>query len=334
LILAPLLILAAGQWSIVLCGDIMLNGVSPKTSPFSGIAARLRRADLVFANLEVPMTAIGSPTRHKTAAELKARTQFVLRANPAQMRWLKPAGITAVSLGNNHALDYGPAALKGELAGLDKAGIKHTGAGAEKIAASSVAVMQLPSGLKVGLISGLAFIGTGALGKCTPATADSAGVNALDLGGVPTADKLRGWVAAAHKRCDVLVVALHGGIERQPFPTAYQVTLAHAFIDAGVDVVWGHHPHVLEGTELYKGHPILYSMGNLVSPTPAVGGLICLTFKGTDFASGTFLPTRVEGGHVRFEKGGRRAAREAAFTRLCAQTAVKVHGEDLTLSAD
>ena len=156
----------------------------------------------------------------------------------------------------------------------------------------------------------------------------------MDLGGTPTADKLRGWVKAAHKRCDVLVVALHGGIERQPFPTAYQVTLAHAFIDAGADVVWGHHPHVLEGTELYKGHPILYSMGNLVSHTPAVGGLISLSFNGTDFQSGTFIPTRVAGGRVTFEKGAQRLAREAAFTRLCGQTVAKVHGEGLPLTSD
>jgi len=108
LVLAPVLFLAAGAWKVVLCGDIMLNGVAPKRSPFTGIVKRLREADLVFANLEVPMTAIGSPTQRKTRAELKARTQFVLRANPAHSRWLKSAGIVAVSLGNNHAMDYGP----------------------------------------------------------------------------------------------------------------------------------------------------------------------------------------------------------------------------------
>ncbi len=76
-------------------------------------------------------------------------------------------------------------------------------------------------------------------------------------------------------------------------PTSYQVELAHDFIDAGADVVWGHHPHVLQGAELYHGHPILYSMGNLVSPTPAVGGPIKLTVStGSSFrVRRAFIPT-------------------------------------------
>ena len=101
---------AAQPWTIVLGGDIMLNGVSPTKSPFAAVKAIFKGADTAFANLEVPMTAIGKPTSHKTAAELRARTQFILRANPAHMKWVKAAGIKAVSLGNNHALDYGPLA--------------------------------------------------------------------------------------------------------------------------------------------------------------------------------------------------------------------------------
>ncbi|HLK14882.1 MAG TPA: CapA family protein [Fimbriimonadaceae bacterium] len=325
MIVAPLLVVAA-QWRLVLCGDIMLNGVSPKSSPFAGIAPQLKKADLVFANLEVPMTTTGSPTKRKSPAELKARKQFVLRANSGHLRWLKPAGIAAVSLANNHALDYGPAALAGELRGLDKAGIKHAGAGATDGAARAVTVLRLENGVRVGLVSGLAFVGSGALYKCTPATAQSAGVNALELGGEPTAAKLAPWIRAAHERCDVLVVAFHGGIERQPFPTSYQVTLAHAAIDAGADVVWGHHPHVLQGVEIYKGHPILYSMGNLVSPTPAVGGLVELAFKGSSFASCSFIPTRVSRGRVNLESVKTRSSRMNAFSLLCEKTASKVHG--------
>lgn len=331
----PALCLAvAAKWTLVLGGDIMLNGVNPSKSPFAGIAGVLKRGDAVLANLEVPMTAAGTPTRRKTPAELKARKQFVLRANPGHLRWVKAARITAVSLGNNHAMDYGPIALAGELKQLDKLGIHHAGAGANETDARSVTVISLSCGVKVGLISGLAFVGAGALGKCTPATDDSAGVNGLNLGGVPTAEKLKGWVKAAHKRCDVLVVALHGGIERQPFPTAYQVTLARAFIDAGADVVWGHHPHVLEGAELYKGHPILYSMGNLVSPTPANTGLVELRFLGTSLERARFFPAKVSGGHVAALKGREATVRTAAFRRLCSQTAVKVHGNVLPISSN
>jgi poly-gamma-glutamate synthesis protein (capsule biosynthesis protein) len=107
------------------------------------------------------------------------------------------------------------------------------------------------------------------------------------------------------------------------------VALAHAFIDAGADVVWGHHPHVLQGAELYHGHPILYSMGNLVSPTPAVGGLIKLQFDGSKFRTASFIPTRIQGGRVAPVRGSAARARDEAYFRLCSQTAAKVGGESL-----
>jgi poly-gamma-glutamate synthesis protein (capsule biosynthesis protein) len=311
----------------------MLNGVSARRSPFAAVKPAFHQANAVFANLEVPMTSIGRPTSRKTPSELRARAQFVLRANPAQMHWVKDAGIVAVSLGNNHAMDYGPTALYRELAGLDGFGIKHTGAGRNKLAASSVTVVELQNGIKVGLISGLAFLGSSALGKCTPATDQAPGVNALNFGGRPDDAKIKGWVTSAHKRCDVLIVALHGGIERQTMPTSYQVQLAHAFIDAGADVVWGHHPHVLQGDVMYRGKPILFSMGNLVSPTPAVSGLVTLRFNGTEFDSAGFTPLRISGGRVSPVRGREARTKTYDFYRLCSQTAAKVGGRSLFSSA-
>lgn len=308
----------------------MLNGVSPKHSPFAG-CERIFQADATLANLEVPLTDIGSPTSHKSAAELRARSQFVLRADPRQAKWIAAAGIEMVSLGNNHAMDYGPKALAQEFATLLNAGIKHAGAGLDSDDARAVATLPLPGGLKLGLISGLAFQGTGALGKCTPATADSPGVNALDYKGKLDPKVLGAWVAAAHKHCDILIVALHGGIERQAQPTSYQVELAHAFIDAGADIVWGHHPHVLEAAEIYNGHPILYSMGNLVSPMPGIGGVIRLAFEGNQFVRAGFAPTRIAGGHVKPEKGAAKLAAFKAFQALCAGTAARLHDQPLAL---
>ncbi|WP_425290081.1 CapA family protein, partial [Shewanella algae] len=86
---------------------------------------------------------------------------------------------------------------------------------------------------------------------------------------------------------------------RQTVPTDYQVSLAHAWIDAGADVVWGHHPHVLQGTEIYKGRPILYSMGNLVSSLGAKTGLALLTFDNKKFLGLRGVPCVISGGKVR-----------------------------------
>src|SRR5262249_36568171 len=142
----------------------------------------------------------------------------------------------------------------------------------------------------VTLVSGLAFMATGAINKLTPATDDRAGIHGLFFNG--TIDKkakayLKDWITGqkpdGKKDRPQLVVALHWGIERQTIPTSYQVNLARACIDAGADVVWGHHPHVLQGAELYKGRPILYSMGNLISKKEGPTGLVRLYFEDGKF---------------------------------------------------
>src|SRR5205814_10411794 len=130
--------------------------------------------------------------------------------------------------------------------------------------------------IRVGMLSYLAFQTAGGRGKCTPATADSPGVAAVVL----NKDDIESIVHSNKTMCDFLSVALHWGIERQRAPTPYQVSLGRAFIDAGADLVIGSHPHVLQGAEIYRGKPILYSMGNLVSVLPSSTGLIQLTFTG------------------------------------------------------
>ena len=71
-------------------------------------------------------------------------------------------------------------------------------------------------------------------------------------------------VQDAQDKCDFLFVYVHWGIERNTVPEQYQVSLAHALIDAGADAVIGAHPHVLQGAEFYNGKPIFYSLGNFI----------------------------------------------------------------------
>lgn len=273
-------------WTLVCAGDIMLNGVPVKQDPFKAVAPIFTKADVRFANLEIPLTNVKTITPRKTAKEIKERNQFVLKADPGHIGHIKTLNLDFVSLGNNHAMDGGNPGLKQNMGLLDQAGIGHSGAGLNVTDAQKMSITTTKSGVKVGMISYLGFVGAQAIGKCGPASATSPGIAALSFNGViddNAREGLRKRMEAAHKKAHVVLVAMHWGIERQTVPTAYQVQLAHALIDAGADGVLGSHPHVLQGSETYKGKPIEYSMGNFVSALPASSAIYRLKFKGASF---------------------------------------------------
>jgi poly-gamma-glutamate synthesis protein (capsule biosynthesis protein) len=311
--------------TLLFAGDVMLNGVRPSEKTFAGIAPTVRRADLAFANLEIPLTTARTPTVRKTKAEIKRRDQFVLKADPLHAPFFSRAGFDVVSLANNHAMDYGPAGLEQTRALMDGQGVAYAGAGATESEAMRPTYRTLPDGTRVGLVSAMAFMTTAALWKITPATPTQPGVNAFAFNGnlgKETRAKLGAYLSRAKKRCDVLVVAVHWGTERKTLPNPYQVNLGRALVDAGADVVWGHHPHVLQGAELYRGKPILYSMGNLISALPAETGLLQMTGRGkhTTFA---FFPARIRAGRVSLLKPGEIPAARRRFAGLCQQVVRK-----------
>ncbi|HJP84135.1 MAG TPA: CapA family protein [Fimbriimonadaceae bacterium] len=272
-------------------GDIMLNQIPVEGKPLAALKPVFATADVRLANLEIPLTDANTPTQGKSAAELKARTQFILKADPRHIDAIRGIGIQLVSLGNNHAMDYGPRGLSQMIGLLDKAALQHSGAGA------TLEIAKLGANYSsVSLISALAFMGTRAIKKLTPATPSSAGIHALIFAGVlnkKNREYLKSWIAATPND-GIKVVALHWGIEKQTIPTSYQVSLARACIDAGADIVWGHHPHVLQGAELYKGKPILYSMGNLISRKEGPTGLVRLYYVDEKLQGFRFLPLDIK----------------------------------------
>ncbi len=277
----------------------MLNGIPVGSGPLRGVAHVFRSADFTLANLEVPLTDAETPTRRKTPFELKARTQFILKGDPRHTRDFPSVGLDLLSLANNHAMDYGPKGLAQERAILARLAIGNAGAGPNGEAAAALAISTSKDGFRVGLLSALAFVGRGSLRKCGPAGPGRPGVNVLAFDGRiddGAKAKLKGWVGSARSRCDYLVVALHWGIERQPKPTAYQIALGRAVVDAGADLVWGAHPHVLQPTELYKGTPILYSTGNLVSPLPGKTALFRLVISDHRTISQSRIPVKILNG--------------------------------------
>jgi len=254
----------------------MLNRAEPGPKVLGAVSSIFKSGDAAFANLEVPLTDATTSTGRKSVEELKRRDQFILKASPLHAPFLLDAGITAVSLGNNHCMDYGPDGLTEMQDALRKAGLVFAGAGSTAEEAAAVQVVRLKSGIRIGLLSAMAFMTQKALDKTTPAEEFSAGVNTLSFGGLigPKAKaSLAAWIRLARTQSDYVIVGVHWGVERKTEPNIYQVTLGRALADAGADIVWGNHPHVLQGAEIYNGVPILYSMGNLISSLPGTTGL-------------------------------------------------------------
>lgn len=159
-----------------------------------------------------------------------------------------------MSLANNHALDYGPAALLDTIARLDRAGISHAGAGADATQASAPALLITPAGT----VSVLAF--TDIIPGGFAATAKTPGVNVT----TPDRKRLLEAVRAAAAKTDFVIVSFHWGTEYDPSADQNQRELAHRVIDAGADLIIGHHPHVIQGLELYRDRLIAYSLGDFV----------------------------------------------------------------------
>lgn len=293
-------------WTLIVGGDIMLNAVAPGPKTFEGIATEVQGAEIAYANLEIPLTDRRGATPFKSAAEVKARTQYILKASPLHATHLAAAGFDAFSLGNNHAMDYRGGGLQQMMRLMQGEKIKTFGAGSDWEEARKAAVFEVAGALKIGFISFLSFNGQTAMRKCGPATKRGAGVATLTITGLSDAKArrvVRGIVEGAKRDCEFLVVCLHWGIERQTLPTSNQIRLGRMFIDEGADMVVGAHPHVLQPGELYKGKPILYSLGNLISPTPARAAMYRFSFDRRTLKKVEFMPTVVSKGRVVFAEG-------------------------------
>ncbi|MBT1073899.1 CapA family protein [Geobacter grbiciae] len=234
---------------VITCvGDIMLAGSATPTlsrsgydHPFAKTAQELRRGDIAMGNLEAPLTERGTEYRDKT---------YRFRTNPIAAAALKRAGFSVLTLANNHMMDYGNEELQDTLSTLSRHGIAHTGAGASLAEARQKAVVSVRGKRIAFLAYSLTFPSEFYAGPNRPGTAPG------------YAPHVREDIRRAKAEADYVVVSFHWGAERAEFPKQYQTETARLAIDAGADAIIGHHPHVLQGLEFYRGKPILYSLGN------------------------------------------------------------------------
>lgn len=234
---------------LVAVGDVLFaRGVGKQITKhgapwlFANMKRTIKSADIAFCNLECTLSTGG----------VAQRRRYQFRANPRLAGVLQNAGFDVACLANNHTLDYGREAMMDTVRAVRKAGMTAVGAGKDRADALKLQIVK-KNGLRVGFLAYTDLPTDGVVRLADRPTV--AGLNP---------DELPVHIKAARKRCDVLVVSFYWGVEYMKRPTERQQHIAHVCIDSGADLVLGHHPHVLQTTETYKGRPIIYSMGAFV----------------------------------------------------------------------
>jgi len=235
-------------------GDIMLDrgvkymidkyGKGDFSFPFLEVKDYLSKADILFGNLEGPISSRG----------VQVGSIYSFRFSPTSTLALKNAGFDVLSIANNHMLDYQAIALGDTMANLQKAGIDYVGAGNNETEAFSLKIKEI-QGVKIG------FLGFENIGPANwKAGADKIGMAWIGW----DFTKIKEIISQSKSQVDILAVSLHAGVEYQPLPDDFQKAFAQMAIDAGADLIIGHHPHVIEPLEKYNNGWIAYSLGNFV----------------------------------------------------------------------
>jgi len=241
------------QKSIILMfvGDIMLNrgveyyvrtkGNGDLRFPFLKIADYLTQADILFGNLESVISDKG----------VKVGSIYSFRAEPEAIEGLIYAGFDILSVANNHVFDYGREAMEDNFKRLKAAGIDYVGGGFSEKEVHSVVIKEM-RGIKIAY---LAYTNLGS--EYWEAKGEKSGIGWLD-------ERITDDIKLAKEKADIVVVSMHFGDEYQSQSNKQQKYFAHLAIDAGGDLVIGHHPHVVQEIEKYEEGYIAYSLGNFV----------------------------------------------------------------------
>ncbi len=254
---------------LIAVGDLMLGrGMATRSQILSQVAPELQSADLVLGNFEGAI-----PVSDFSAADLPgdpAYEPYRLFIPSKAVEDLREAGIDLLSLANNHTLDAGEAGFNNTQAVLESAGIAAIGTGSDPESSPQVVVRQI-KGIKI------AFL---AFNRVTISHMSS-GSDSLGQWGLQTPpekaqlsdtdETIKSAIRQARTIADFVVVSIHWGKEYQIRHDLGQKELAGAMLDAGADLVLGHHPHVVQEIELveqegwentHRAKLVAYSLGN------------------------------------------------------------------------
>jgi poly-gamma-glutamate synthesis protein (capsule biosynthesis protein) len=275
----------ADTLSLIFAGDVMLDDgpgrvIADGRDPLAAVAPILADADYRIANLECPVATTGTPLDNKI---------YSFRAHPRVLSVLQ-GRFDAVSLANNHSGDFGPAAFTETMFHLDGAGIRRFGGGRSLVEAHAPLWIER-KGLRIAVLGYNEF---------KPRVFE-AGARHPGIAWSEDSHVIADIRAARKAGADLVIPFMHWGWEREPEPSARQRALARRMIDAGAAAVVGGHPHVTQGAELYRGKPIIYSLGNLVFdgfddvPAGRVGWLLRLELDRRGVAAWRTFEARMDG---------------------------------------
>ena len=239
---------------------------------FALCAAELRHADILFGQLESVLTTGGSRL---------PQARHALRGKPQVAAALRQAGFDVVSFASNHCMDWGREAFLETIGHLEEAGLCVIGAGANLAAARKPALLE-HGGNRIAVLSYCSILPQNYWAEenrpgCAPMRAwthyeqiehDQPGTPCRVHTFAHRRDlrALEDDIKAAREKADIVIVSLHWGIHFVPAVIAdYQREVAHAAIDAGADLILGHHAHILKAIEVYKGKAIFYSLCNFAT---------------------------------------------------------------------
>ena len=244
-----------------------------------------RSVDVAMVNLENPIT---------DADRKRSGKRFNFRAEPESVAALEAGGIDLVTLANNHTMDYNRPGLLDTLAALDQSDIHAIGAGENITEARRPKILEVKG-------QRIAYFGY-YNAHWHAATETSAGTNPREN------EALAADIQAVRDQVDWVVVNFHWGEELARYPAPYQRSIARRAIDAGADLVVGHHPHVLQGAEVYKDRAIVYSLGNFIfgghSRSTYDTAVLKVALRDRQMKV-DFVPVRVQNYQPRVAKGDR-----------------------------
>ena len=263
--------------------------------PFSLVKEYLEADDLTLANLEVAFT---TATRHKDK-------MYNLVADPEHVQVLLEGSVEVVNTVNNHALDFYNVGYQDTLDTLDAAGVAHFGTvNPTQEDGFDDVIIQEVDGVRIGFI-----------GYTYPQIEQE-----LKRRIIPGIQQLK-----EEEGCDLVVISLHWGKETSMKPVNSQYNCAKAMIEAGADVIWGHHPHVIQPIEFYDNKPIMYSTGNFtfgtMSQVDPSTGIFQLSYEkteeGVQLKRMRVIPCRTQGSpDYRPYELTEEADRQAVFKKL------------------
>ncbi len=288
-----------------------------------GVREEFSRADLVFVNLEEPITSAKTVTPHKSPAEVARGRDYILRArNPEIPRIMKDAGVGLVGLANNHMMDFTDAGLRDTLAVLGRAQLPAVGAGIKSDAERAYVFEK--DGRRVALL---------AFSDVVP-TSYQATVDRMGIASSKDETDLVMAIGRARRQAQFVVLMIHWGGQGKHLITPRQRHLARVAAQAGCDAVMGMHPHVLQGMEYVGRVPVFYSLGNFAFPStnPAAREslLVSLTFGPRDMEAPELIPVEISPkGAPRIAEGGRGRQILARLDGFCHMFNTRVEGGKL-----